>query len=495
MTARGLVDLLIPRGGADLIRTVVDESTVPVIETGVGNCHVYVDARRRPRQGAARSRSTPRPTGPASATPPRRCWCTATSPPPSCPRPWPRCRGAGVDAARRPGRRRVRRRPPASPHGAGDRRGLGAPSTSRSTWRSRVVDDLDAALEHIRRWSAPATPRRSSPRTAPPPAGSPPRSTPPRSWSTRRTRFTDGGEFGFGAEIGISTQKLHARGPMGLPELTTTKWVVDGDGQIRVTGLAHLTRPCRHGGASDRRDWQDDRPWKAPRSASSPRSRTPHWWYRERRHLLAAALRGLTPGRRWTSARPAAATPGSCSDLGLDGRAPSSTARTARWSPPSAASPVLRARRHPAAARRREPRPGRRLRRPGAHRRRRRVPRSEVFELLRPGGTFLVAVPCDLRLLVGARRGRRPRPALHPADARRPAAARGFEVDDVRSWNVLLRPAVAAAPPVAARGSDLDGPARRLAQPRRCGAVVAAERYLPVGRLPGVSLLVTARRP
>ena len=91
MRARGLVDVLIPRGGAGLIRSVVEESTVPVIETGVGNCHVYVDA---PPTSTRRSRScsTPRPSAPASATPPSRCWCTPTSPTRSCRGSSPPCR-------------------------------------------------------------------------------------------------------------------------------------------------------------------------------------------------------------------------------------------------------------------------------------------------------------------------------------------------------------------------------------------------------------------
>jgi glutamate-5-semialdehyde dehydrogenase len=97
---------------------------------------------------------------------------------------------------------------------------------------ARVVDDVDDAIAHIRRWSSGHT-----------------EAIVTRDLDTARrfvahvdsaavmvnasTRFTDGAEFGFGAEIGISTQKMHARGPMGLPELTTTKWVVTGDGQIR----------------------------------------------------------------------------------------------------------------------------------------------------------------------------------------------------------------------------------------------------------------------
>ena len=96
-----------------------------------------------------------------------------------------------------------------------------------------VVEDLDAALDHIRRYGsghteAIVTEDRAAARrfTAEVDAAA--------VMVNASTRFTDGGEFGFGAEIGISTQKLHARGPMALPELTTTKWVVEGDGQVRV---------------------------------------------------------------------------------------------------------------------------------------------------------------------------------------------------------------------------------------------------------------------
>ncbi len=96
-----------------------------------------------------------------------------------------------------------------------------------------VVDDLDAALTHIRRFGsghteAIVTEDRGAARrfTAEVDAAA--------VMVNASTRFTDGGEFGFGAEIGISTQKLHARGPMALPELTSTKWVVEGDGQVRV---------------------------------------------------------------------------------------------------------------------------------------------------------------------------------------------------------------------------------------------------------------------
>ncbi len=97
----------------------------------------------------------------------------------------------------------------------------------------KVVDGLDAAVDHIERWGTGHTEAIVT-EDWPWPRSSPIVSTRRRSWVNASTAFTDGEEFGFGAEIGISTQKLHARGPMGLPELTSTKWVVWGDGQVRA---------------------------------------------------------------------------------------------------------------------------------------------------------------------------------------------------------------------------------------------------------------------
>ena len=229
MTARGLVDLLIPRGGAGLIQTVVLESTVPVIETGVGNCHVYVDAAAD--QGKALAIALNAKTHRPSV-------CNAAESllvhrdiaAEFLPKVLAELAGAGV-----------------SLHGDGATVGhapAGVEITSATDadfaeeylaleMSVAVVDDVDAAMEHVRRHGSGHTEAIVTEDRAA-----------ARRWTAEvdaaavlvnaSTRFTDGGEFGFGAEIGISTQKLHARGPMALPELTTTKWVVEGDGQIRV---------------------------------------------------------------------------------------------------------------------------------------------------------------------------------------------------------------------------------------------------------------------
>ena len=247
MRARGLVDVLIPRGGAALIRTVVEDSTVPVIETGIGNCHVYVDARRRPRHGACAILVNSK--APAAERLQRRrdrCWCTRPSPTPSCRARWPRWREAGVtvhgDARSWHGGRR-RRRPcvPATDEDweteylslrhRGGRGGLAWTPRSRTSgrWSSGPHrgdrDPLDQAA--ARRF----TPLVDSAAVM----------------VNASTRFTDGGQFGFGAEIGISTQKLHARGPMGLPELTSTKYVVTGDGPHPLTGALPGLREAHPG--------------------------------------------------------------------------------------------------------------------------------------------------------------------------------------------------------------------------------------------------------
>ena len=230
MRARGLVDLLVPRGGAGLIRTVVETSTVPVIETGTGNCHVYVDASADLDQALAITlNSKTRRVSVCNAAETLLVHADAAAA--SSARAARAARRGRHGARRRAGqgRRRARR---ASPPCRRPTR-TGPPNTSLSTWPSpssgpsTLLSSMYAAgrsghTEAIVT-DGPARRRRASS----------PRSTPLWSPSTPRPRFTDGGEFGLGAEIGISTQKLHARGPMGLTELTSTKWVVAGDGHVR----------------------------------------------------------------------------------------------------------------------------------------------------------------------------------------------------------------------------------------------------------------------
>ncbi len=230
MTARGKVDLLIPRGGASLIQTVVTESTVPVIETGVGNCHVYVDARADLAKAVpiAVNSKTHRPSVCNAAESLLVHEAVAAD---LLPKLLAELRSAGV-------RLHTDERAGA----AAETAGVAHEPATEEDWGTeylalemsvRVVDDLDEALDHIRRYGsghteAIVTEDRAAARrfTSEVDAAA--------VMVNASTRFTDGGEFGFGAEIGISTQKLHARGPMALPELTTTKWVVEGDGQVRA---------------------------------------------------------------------------------------------------------------------------------------------------------------------------------------------------------------------------------------------------------------------
>ncbi len=225
MRARGLVDVLIPRGGASLIKAVVEESTVPVIETGVGNCHVYVDESADLEKALAvvLNSKTQRLSTCNTAESLLVHTDIAAS---FLPLVLEELTLAGVTVH-------------------GDPRVAGysddvVPATS-ADWGTEylsadisaaVVDSLDDAIEHIRRYGTGHTEAIVSESV-----------TATRRFAARvdaaavminaSTRFTDGGEFGFGAEIGISTQKLHARGPMGLPELTSTKYVVTGNGHTR----------------------------------------------------------------------------------------------------------------------------------------------------------------------------------------------------------------------------------------------------------------------
>jgi glutamate-5-semialdehyde dehydrogenase len=226
MRARGLVDVLIPRGGAGLIRAVVDGSTVPVIETGTGNCHVYVDADADVDQAVTilLNAKTQRPSV-----------CNAAETllvhrdiaDRFLPAALQAMAGAGVtvhgdDATRAYSRAVV----PAGPEEY-DAEYL------TLDLAAKVVDTIDEALEHIRTHTTGhsetivTSDKRAAERfVAEVDAAA--------VLVNASSRFVDGGEFGFGAEIGISTQKLHARGPMGLAEMTSTKYVIEGDGQTRA---------------------------------------------------------------------------------------------------------------------------------------------------------------------------------------------------------------------------------------------------------------------
>src|SRR6478752_5512487 len=224
MRARGHVDVLIPRGGAGLIRSVVEESTVPVIETGVGNCHVYVDrAADLDKALAIVLNAKTHRTSVCNAA--ESLLVHAEVADAFLPRVVAALQEAGVTV-----------------HGdAAFQAHDGVVAATEEDFAQEylsldisaaVVPDLDAAIEHIRRYSsqhteAIVTEEQSAARRFTAAVDS------AAVLVNASTRFTDGGEFGFGAEIGISTQKLHARGPMGLPEMTSTKYVVTGDGHVR----------------------------------------------------------------------------------------------------------------------------------------------------------------------------------------------------------------------------------------------------------------------
>lgn len=228
MHARGLVDVLVPRGGADLIATVVREATVPVIETGVGNCHLFVDASAdRADALAILLNSKTQRVGVCNAVETLLVHRDAADDfLPSA------LAALGVAGVTVHGDARTLALAPA---------GTTTVPATEEDWGTeylsldlavRVVDDLAAAVEHVRRWSTGHTEaivtqdlRAAERFVAEVDAAA--------VIVNASTRFTDGGQFGLGAEIGISTQKLHARGPMGLAELTTTKWVVHGDGHVR----------------------------------------------------------------------------------------------------------------------------------------------------------------------------------------------------------------------------------------------------------------------
>ncbi|WHU48866.1 glutamate-5-semialdehyde dehydrogenase [Gordonia sp. L191] len=217
--ARGLVDVVIPRGGAGLINAVVANATVPTIETGTGNCHVYVHAL-------------------ADVDVATRIVLNAKTRRPSV------CNAAetvlidkAIAAEAMPKISQALRSQGVVIHG--DEADM--EPASDADWADeylsldiamKIVDDLDAAVAHIDTYGTGHTEAIITTDLAAAQEFTD-RIDAAAVMVNASTAFTDGEQFGFGAEIGISTQKLHARGPMGLPELTSTKWVVWGDGHIR----------------------------------------------------------------------------------------------------------------------------------------------------------------------------------------------------------------------------------------------------------------------
>ena len=229
LTARGLVDLVIPRGSADLIRSVVDEATVPTIETGAGVCHVYVDKSADFDKAIAILINS------------------------KCDRPSV-CNAAetllvhqdiadkflplALDALAKSA---VIINADAKSKGIADKLNIKANLATEKSWSTEYgtleinvaqVSDVMAAIEHISKYGTNHTEAIVA------------EDKDAISLFTTlndcaavmvnaSTRFTDGGQMGFGAEIGISNQKMHARGPMGLEQMTTTTWIVSGNGQIR----------------------------------------------------------------------------------------------------------------------------------------------------------------------------------------------------------------------------------------------------------------------
>jgi glutamate-5-semialdehyde dehydrogenase len=225
MRARGAVDVLIPRGSAGLIKAVVTQSQVPVIETGDGVVHVFLDASAN-EEWAVDIVHNAKVQRPSVCNALETLLVHEAAAERLLPTVLGRLRASGVTV-----------------HGDDATRAIfpdAVPATEED-WATeymsldlavRVVASLDAAMEHIRRYSTHHTESIITDDL-----GNAERFLNEVDSAVvmvnASTRFTDGGEFGFGAEVGISTQKLHARGPMGLSELTSTKWTVRGSGQSR----------------------------------------------------------------------------------------------------------------------------------------------------------------------------------------------------------------------------------------------------------------------
>lgn len=225
MQARGLVDVLIPRGSAELIDTVVRESKVPVIETGAGVVHLFLD-ESADEQSAIDIAVNSKVQRPSVCNALETLLVDSRAAKRLLPPVLAALVSNGVTV--RADERAMAIFPDAVPATEDDF----ATEHMSLELSVAVVDDLDGALDHIRRYSTHHTEsivtndmRRAERFLAEVDSAV--------VMVNASTRFTDGAEFGFGAEVGISTQKLHARGPMGLPELTSTKWILRGSGQVR----------------------------------------------------------------------------------------------------------------------------------------------------------------------------------------------------------------------------------------------------------------------
>ena len=235
MRAHGLVDALVPRGGAGLIRAVVEQSTVPVIETGSGNCHVYVDSSadletavdiivnaKTQRVGVCN----------AAETLLVHTDVAATYLPAAAAALW----GKDTTLHADPVARRI-----LAEVASGSGREAFLTEATEADWDTeygsldlavRVVENLEKAIDHIRAHTTGHTEAVLAQDVGVINAFIAGMDS-AAIMVNASTRFTDGGQLGLGAELGISTQKLHARGPMGLTELTTTTWIVEGAGHIR----------------------------------------------------------------------------------------------------------------------------------------------------------------------------------------------------------------------------------------------------------------------
>lgn len=221
----GLVDVVIPRGSAGLIQMVVQNSTVPVIETGAGVCHTYIDAFASVNM-AVEIAFNAKVSRPSTCNAMETLLVNKHIADKFMPAMLAKYKSAGVELI-------------------GDQEAQAydesMQAATENSWATeygdlrlnvKIVEDLDAAINHIRKYStghseAIVTENYTNARKFQSAIDA------AAVYVNASTRFTDGFEFGFGAEIGISTQKLHARGPMGLPELTTFKYLINGNGQIR----------------------------------------------------------------------------------------------------------------------------------------------------------------------------------------------------------------------------------------------------------------------